>query len=219
MIKLKYFCAVFLITVSSIGCSPQISEEKPEKLDNISYSPEFVEAKLNELELTRYQLELAKHQLENLTQRSYGYGSSAYDSTVYGSTAYASTDPFESDFSPIIEGKFETIGQAFKEGVELLRSNDYVVSVNSIFLIGTTEKKEMGHLVWKETNEKWKVWYALSFQVIQPKSGQGYWKLSHRVVGTRSGEEDRIFEPYDFDLIGKEVSSIYLSLMNLLSEK
>ena len=104
---------------------------------------------------------------------------------------------------------FISVGCANYEG--------YLVSSNAVFYVATTDPKSIGYQYWRVTNEKWKVSYQLGVQIMKATNGVVYWKLSHKIVGSRSGKQNRLFEPSDFEVTESVVNEISRKLMKLFS--
>ena len=130
--------------------------------------------------------------------------------------ALKDTDPFRFEFSPIASASVVNPEAALSKTVKLLEKEGYLVSSNAIFHTATTEPKNIGYQYWKVTNEKWNVSYQLGVQIIEA-GGVVYWKLSHKIIGSRSGKQDRTFDPADFDVTEQKVNEITRKLMNLFS--
>lgn len=136
---------------------------------------------------------------------------------IGGCMGIRDTDPFHYEFSPIANASLNTPEVTLTKVIQLLEKDGYLVAPNTVFLTATTDQRDLGYQYWRVTNEKWKVAYQLGVQVIEAKGGTLYWKLSHRIVGSRSGKQDRMFEPNDFEITEKIVNEVIRKLMKLFS--
>ncbi len=133
------------------------------------------------------------------------------------SNVIKNTDPFRTEFIPIASASIQEPEIALKKVVSLLNKEGFLVSPNTVFYTATTDPKNVGYQYWRVTNEKWNVTYQLGVQIIKVRGGLIYWKLSHKIIGSRSGKQDRMFEPSDFEVTEQVVNKITRKLMILFS--
>lgn len=128
------------------------------------------------------------------------------------------TDPFRFDFTPIYTAKNTTSTQAFDLGVKLLENEGYLVTPIPAFDIVTTNPISLGYQVWRSTNEKWSISMQVSLQIMRDKRGQLYWRLSHRIIGSRSGTQDRLFAPEDFEITNQRINDLTSKLSHIFAK-
>ncbi|MDN3521150.1 hypothetical protein [Halomonas ramblicola] len=133
------------------------------------------------------------------------------------STASKNTDPFLFEYTPVARASIDNSDVALNEVVSLLEAEGFLVSPNAIFGTATTDPKDVGYQYWRTTNEKWKISYQIGVQVIETRKGMLYWKLSHKIIGSRTGKQDRLFEPSDFEVTESEINKLTRRLTRLLS--
>lgn len=129
------------------------------------------------------------------------------------------TDPFSTNYTPVVSDNFSSADKALTRVIAILKSNGYEVTGNDVILTATTEPRNTGYQIWKVTNEKWKVSYKIGVQLIRASEHRLYWKMSHKIVGSRQGKHDREFAPYDFEITENEFNKINHDLTNALSMK
>lgn len=123
------------------------------------------------------------------------------------------SDPFGFNFEPIAISDQHDGVYFLNLGSSLLEGKGYAVSVNEVFLGAITEPVPIGKHRWRSNNDKWELAYQVAFQVIESKNGYVFWRITHKITGTRSGKQPRAFSPSDFD----ETESIFNSLQSELS--
>lgn len=132
-----------------------------------------------------------------------------------GVSTKSTTDPFDFDFTPMAYASNLSIDNALDLGIKALEAEGYKVAPSPVFHAATTDPQDLGYLVWRATNEKWKVSYQLALQIIKGPGSQLYWKLTHRIVGSRSGNQNRSFQPQDFEETSEITSELSSKLANL----
>ncbi len=129
------------------------------------------------------------------------------------------TDPFRYEFTPVSASTFSEGEEALKAVVELLEDEGYRVARNSLFLTAVTEPEEIGYAYWRNTGEKWEIRYQIGVQLIRTIDDRLYWKLSHRILGSRSMREDRLFDPEDFAETERIFNDLILKVNNLFTSE
>jgi len=127
------------------------------------------------------------------------------------------TDPFKFDFTPIYTASNTTSQRVFDLGVKLLENEGYLVTPIPAFDIVTTNPISLGYQVWRSTNEKWNISLQVSLQIMKDKRGQLYWRLSHRIIGSRSGTQDRLFAPEDFEVASQRINELISKLSRVFA--
>lgn len=126
-------------------------------------------------------------------------------------------DPFSPNYNLIIASHFTDPIKALEKATKILTDKGYEVEVNSVFHTVTTLPKDIGFQVWDRTSEKWMISYQVGIQIINFREDQNYWKLTHRIVGSRSGQNDRLFDPSDFKILDEIFLKLNKKLMDLFS--
>ncbi len=124
-----------------------------------------------------------------------------------------STDPFIFEFEPIAYNDTVDGFYYLDLGANLLISKGYNVYRNDVFYTVITEPVEIGKHRWRRNSDKWDLTYQVGFQVIESRGGQIFWRITHKITGSRSGKESRLFSPEDFD----ETESVFNGLQRDLS--
>ena len=132
-------------------------------------------------------------------------------------SAIKPTDPFLFEYTPVASASIGNSDIALRKVVDLLESEGYLVSPNAVFSSATTDPKDIGYQYWRATNEKWKVSYQVGVQIIETREGMLYWRLSHKIVGIRSGKQNRLFDPSDFEKTESIIIELTRKLMRLFS--
>ena len=128
------------------------------------------------------------------------------------------SDPFEMQFEPIASlsgNKLEYLSKA----VRILEEAGYSVTPNDAFSSATTLPKKIGIQRWRANGEKWHLEYQLSVQIIESNGSQLFWKLSHKIIGTRSGRQPRLFYPEDFDITENIVNEVHQKIIYAFREQ
>lgn len=123
------------------------------------------------------------------------------------------SDPFMFEFEPIAYNDMGNGLDYLDKGADLLISKGYNVSRNEVFYTAITEPVSIGKHRWRRNGDKWDLTYQVGFQVIESKRGQIFWRITHKITGSRSGKEPRLFSPEDFD----ETESVFNGLHGDLS--
>ncbi|WP_274058657.1 hypothetical protein [Vibrio parahaemolyticus] len=122
--------------------------------------------------------------------------------------AVKKSDPFELQFEPIAStggSKSEYLSKATRT----LEDSGYSVTPNEVFFTATTLPKKLGTQRWRANGEKWRIQYQLSIQIIEDDNDTLYWKLSHKIIGKRSGREPRLFYPEDFEVTEEMINVVH----------
>ncbi len=130
-----------------------------------------------------------------------------------GGMAMKNSDPFMFEFEPIAYNDLGDGLYYLNKGADLLISKGYNVSRNEVFYTAITEPVSIGKHRWRRNGDKWDLSYQVGFQVIESKRGQIFWRITHKITGSRSGKEPRLFSPEDFD----ETESIFNGMQRYLS--
>lgn len=140
--------------------------------------------------------------------------------TVSGCTfmKMQSSDPFTYDFKPIAINDKKKGDFYFNLGINILKNKGYEVTLNEVFLTGTTLPINIGKHRWRRNNDKWDLTYQVGFQVLESRSGQVFWRIIHKIMGTRPGKEPRSFEPSDFDETEKIFNVLHHDLAIVFSQ-
>lgn len=127
-------------------------------------------------------------------------------------SAMKNTDPFNFAYEPIASTGYESIEYYLNEAAQSLDQSGYSVTPNFVFYTATTLPKSIGKHRWRRNGEKWDLSYQLGVQILHGSNGQLFWRLTHKITGTRSGREPRLFQPVDFDKTEKLVNEMHRKL-------
>jgi len=130
------------------------------------------------------------------------------------STVMKNSDPFMFEFEPIAYNEMHDGAYYLNKGADLFANKGYKAFRNDVFLSANTEPVSIGKHRWRRNGDKWDLTYQVGFQVFESKHGQVFWRITHKIVGSRSGKEPRLFSPEDFD----ETESIFNGLQSDLSQ-
>lgn len=125
----------------------------------------------------------------------------------------------EYDFVPIVPGKFASPKEALKAAVDVLKESGHRVKVNQVLCIAATHRENLGYQIWKKTNEKWKVSYEAAVQIIRSEGDLWFWNLCDFIVGSRSGKQDRRFDPSDFEHVERRFDELIYELTSVLGQE
>jgi hypothetical protein len=85
--------------------------------------------------------------------------------------------------------------------------------------VASTEPERIGYAFWRKTGEMGEIRYQIGVQLIRTIDDKLYWKLSHRILGSRPMREDRLFDPEDFAKTEKIFNDLILKVNNLFSSE
>ena len=136
-------------------------------------------------------------------------------------------DPFDNDYElfyyndqNVSTGKFFDIGIRIIEEYGRTESQVPMYNVTRTnlgerFYSAITGRKELDKCLWLKNREKWDLTYQIGFQVLEGDEDKHWWRITRKIIGTRSSREPRSFEASDF----KKTQEIFDGLQREMSNE
>jgi hypothetical protein len=138
-------------------------------------------------------------------------------------------DPFDNDYKLVRYNNQNKLGaKLFNIGIVVIedygRKESQGVAhkvtrtdVGGRFHSAVTEKIELHNCRWLKTRDKWNLTYQIGFQAFEGSDNDHWWRVTRKIIGTRSGKEPRSFEASDFNETQKIFDGLHREISNKIS--
>lgn len=135
-------------------------------------------------------------------------------------------DSFDNDYEHIFYNDQNVLGtEFFNVGISAIeeygRHESQVpaydvtrTDVGGKFHTAITGRKKLSNCRWIKTNEKWNLTYQIGFQFFEGEHNKHWWRITRKIIGTRSSKEPRSFEASDFNETQKIFDDLHREMSN-----
>jgi hypothetical protein len=135
-------------------------------------------------------------------------------------------DPFDNDYKLVKYNNQNKLGaKLFDVGIGIIEEYGQTESqvlahkvtrtnLGERFHSAITDKIELDNCRWLKTKNKWDLTYQIGFQTFEGSDNDHWWRVTRKIIGTRSSEEPRSFEAIDFNETQKIFDGLYRKMSN-----
>lgn len=138
----------------------------------------------------------------------YGHEGSRIIKTLIALTAVAvlsgcassgANAPFVQPYEPLAHKFTNNPDWALHSVERILEIRGYDISENNPYLATFTEPQDLGELISRDDQKKYKVTHQIGVEIIDVPEGQSYWRVQHKIKGISAEKEsERYFPPREF---------------------